>query len=130
MNIYYLSAGCLSLLLGIVHSILGEVLIFKNKRKNGSIISTICNENLKQKHLRIICATWHLASLFGFASAIILIKIAMDPIKNEVIHSSFIAATISIVMFLSAALVLIATKRKYPGWIVLLIIAVLLILGN
>ncbi|MFK7920403.1 MAG: hypothetical protein AB8H47_00525, partial [Bacteroidia bacterium] len=66
MNIYFLLAGILSFVIGLVHSILGEILIFKTKREKGRLVPSIGSENLKQGHLRIIWATWHLASVFGW----------------------------------------------------------------
>lgn len=38
MNIYFLIAGILCFILGLIHSILGEFLIFNSKRNKGSIV--------------------------------------------------------------------------------------------
>ena len=66
MNIYFLLAGILSIIIGLVHSILGEVLIFKTKRRKGRLVPSIGSESLRKEHLGIIWATWHLTSVFGW----------------------------------------------------------------
>lgn len=127
MNNYLFIAGILCVLLGMVHSFLGEFLIFKNKRNKGKLVPTKENPELNERHLRIIWATWHLATIFGWCIGAILILISLDHnLENYFLILQFITYT----MFLSSLLVLIGTKGKHPGWIVLLIIGVLLIVGN
>jgi len=130
MNYYLLIAGILCLLLGIAHSILGEFLIFKNKRNTGSFIPSKGNADLKEKHLRIIWATWHLASIFGWCIGVLLIRISFN--QNELNSNifDFILQSIIYTMFLSALLVLIGTKGKHPGWVVLVLIGILLLMTS
>ncbi|WP_103069811.1 hypothetical protein [Aquimarina sediminis] len=125
MNTYFFTAGILCILLGIVHSILGEYLIFKNKRNKGKLVPSKKSEGLRERHLRILWATWHLSSVFGWSIGAILIKISFAPEQMN----SFIVQAIIYAMILSSLLVLVGTKGKHPGWIVLLIIAVLSIIG-
>ncbi len=127
MNVYILTAGILSLLLGVVHSILGEYLIFRHKRVKGSIVPSIGDSNLKERHLRIIWATWHLASIFGWCLGAILIKIAR---AGRTEFGDFILECTTYTMFVAALMVLVGTKGKHPGWFVLLSIGVLLNLGT
>ncbi len=68
-------AGCISILMGIVHSILGEVLIFKNWR-SGTIVPVVKTPEIKARHARIIWASWHVLTLFGCAIGIVLIWIS------------------------------------------------------
>ena len=119
MNLFLVSAGILSIVVGLVHSILGEFLIFKNLR-NRSLIPNVSVPPLRHKHIQILWATWHLASIFGFAMGTILIQLAIAS-ENSVltIHS------IALSMFLASALVFCATKGKHPGWAGLLGVAVL-----
>jgi len=124
---YILIAGVLSILLGIVHSFLGEFLIFKNKRKKGSIIPSTSSDTLKERHLRIIWATWHLATFFGSCIGVVLIKMAF---QEQTVFMIFILQSITYTMFAAALLVLLGTKGKHPGWIVLLAIGILLVLAN
>ena len=127
---YLCIAGILCFFLGIVHSILGEYLIFNSKRNKGSLIPSKKSTELKERHLRIIWATWHLASIFGWCLGAILIKISLE--QNELNSSSidFIIQSMMYTMFLASLLVLIGTKGKHPGWIVLLLIGIALVIGN
>jgi len=102
-----------------VHSVLGEVLIFNGKR-SGGLVPTNSGTDLKQKHLRIIWATWHLVSILGCLIGLILLRTEL---------SSEILPAISVAMFLGGVLVLVATKGRHPGWIVLFLIGVLVLLG-
>jgi len=130
MNIYFLIAGILCFLLGLIHSILGEYLIFKDKRKIGNLVPSKVNTELKERHLRIIWATWHLSSFFGWCIGAFLIKISSDQKKLDAEFIDFMINSTVLTMFASSLLVLIGTNGKHPGWIVLILIGILLILGN
>lgn len=128
MNQYLWVAGLICFILGLVHSILGEVLIFRNLRKSKKIIPTITKSKLKERHLRIIWATWHLTSLFGGCIGAILLEVATkyNIQTNELLQ--FILTSTTITMFCSSLLVFIATKGKHLGWAILLIIGILTLL--
>ncbi|WP_375562099.1 hypothetical protein ACE193_06000 [Bernardetia sp. OM2101] len=130
MNNYFLTAGILCFILGVVHSILGEIMIFNGKRNKNSVVPSKRSDGLKERHLRIIWATWHLASVFGWCLAGIIIQISL--IHNE-LNAAFMEMLIQLLtstMFIGSCLVLLGTKGKHPGWIVLLAIGILLIVGN
>lgn len=129
MNIYYLIAGILCFALGIVHSMLGEYLVFKDSREQGRWIPTKPSSQLKERHLRILWATWHMASLFGWCLGLIIIKIALAGNDNPELVN-FMVQSMTVTMFLSSILVFVGTKASHPGWIVLLTIGILLILGS
>ncbi|WP_136482854.1 hypothetical protein [Cognatitamlana onchidii] len=128
MNQYLWTAGILCLLLGLTHSILGEVLIFKNKKEGKNIIPTIVIPKLKERHLRILWATWHLTSFFGWCMGVILIKIATIQTQVHTELVQFILTSIALTMLCSSLLVFIATKGKHLGWAILLIIGILTLL--
>jgi len=130
MNIYFLIAGILCFILGIVHSILGELLIFNSKRNPSSIVPSKKSADLKERHIRIIWATWHLTTIFGWCLGVILVKISLNQneLNTEIIR--LIAQSTIYAMIAGSILVLIATKERHPGWIILLIIGTLLIIGN
>ncbi len=130
MNVYFLIAGILCFVLGLIHSILGEFLIFKSKRNKGSIVPSKKIPGLKERHLRIIWATWHLASFFGWCIGIILVKISLTQNDLNPKFIQMVVQSMICTMLLGSLLVLIGTKGKHPGWIVLLVIGVLLLIGN
>lgn len=112
MNVYIFVAGILCFLLGIVHSVLGEYLIFKDKRNKGKLVPSKESPALKERHLRILWATWHLTSLFGWCIGAILIRISQ---KQNLESHGFMLQSITYTMFLTSLLVLIGTKGKHPG---------------
>ena len=125
MNIYFLSAAVVCVLVGIVHSILGEILIFNNLRVGG-IVPTEAAPPLLSRNVRIIWATWHLASIFGLLLAGILLAAAVGKITlDSIAIYAFLAAFVA-----GSALVFLATNGMHPGWIGLLSVAVLVYLGR
>lgn len=119
MSILLLIAGCLSLLLGLAHSLLGERLIFRSWRKSPPAIP--------RRHQNIIWASWHIVSFLGFGIGGALIWVSHFPDLVLALKPALINLIISFV--LSGVLVLYATRGKHPGWMVLLVIAVLTVLG-
>jgi len=126
MQLYLFVAGCLSVILGAVHSVLGELLIFRRLR-NGGIIPTNGSPVLKERHVRILWASWHLVTVFGWALGAILCWISFS--SAEPPGQEFIVNSILLSMFFGGVLVLIGTKGKHPGWVVLFAIAVLSWMG-
>ncbi len=130
MNIYFHIAGILCFVLGFVHSVLGELLIFKDKRSKGNLVPIKVSGDLKKGHLRIIWATWHLLSFFGWCIGALLIHIALNQSPRNAEFINFVINSTVLTMLASSLLVLIATKGKHPGWVILLLIGVLIILGS
>ena len=62
-------AGYLAIALGIIHSILGEWLIFSRWRKAAP--------DIPRQHRGIIWASWHELMLFGAVIGIILIRVPL-----------------------------------------------------
>lgn len=127
-NTYFFIAGILCFLLGIAHSVIGELLIFHplTTRK----IPVKENTLFQKKFRGIIWATWHLASIFGLAFGYILIKISSDDIDLSPSLIDNLILPIMLATGLSSFLVLFSTKGRHPGWVVLLLIAVLIFLGQ
>ncbi len=123
METYLLVAGCLSIALGLIHSAMGEILIFHRMRE-GKIIPTNGHPILKERHVRILWASWHLVTIFGFGLGIILLRYSLN--DSEGVNQIFIEKTILFSMLAGVFLVFIGTKGKHPGWVVLLIISILL----
>ena len=120
-SVLLITAGALSLLIGIIHSVLGEVLIFSRLRQ-GSIVPTVGGERLRERHVRILWANWHLVTILGFACAALLFRAGLHP---SLPFQPFMTTTITWAMAAGGLLVLYATKGRHPGWAGLLAIAVL-----
>ncbi len=113
MNPWFLSSGILMIIVGLVHSVLGEYLIFSRMRASG-LIPTDGGNLLRERHVRILWATWHLASVLGWAIAFVLIYAASAAVPALLITALVVACTAS------GILVLVGTRGKHPGWIALL----------
>lgn len=121
MQSMFIAAGAVALITGLVHSLLGEVLIFRHLRRGG-LVPTMAAPPLRARNIRIIWATWHLASVFGWAFAGILFRLAIAPDSSA---SALLATAIVLANLAGSLLVLIATEGKHPGWIALLLVAAL-----
>ena len=116
MNNYLLIAAILAFLLGCVHSILGEILIFRYLHK---AIIVEGKQFLQVRQVRALWSTWHLLTLFGWGLAIVLFCLSQATPLNE----SHIGESMAWQFSLSAIHWVYGTRGKHPAWIVFLIIA-------
>lgn len=126
MQVQLLAAGLLMVLTGLVHSILGEILIFRRLRA-GTIVPLLAPQPLRERHLRILWASWHLVSVLGFGLAALLIALAAAP---DLPSNALLVRIVSVAALAGSGLVLFATRGRHPGWLALLIAAVLAWLGQ
>ena len=122
MQTMLVAAGVLALVTGLVHSVLGEVLIFRHLR-SGGLVPAMGAPPLRERNIRIIWATWHLATVFGWAFAGVLLRLAFAPHNDS--PGSLIVSAAVFAYLAGSLLVLIGTKGRHPGWIALLVVAVL-----
>ena len=126
MNLYYAAAGTLAFLVGLIHSVLGERLIFWRLRSSG-LVPTDGSPRLEERHVRILWASWHVLTVLGWGLAAVLIWLAL-PSSRDVPHG-FIVRAIVVAMLAGSLLVAVGTRGRHPGWIGLLAVAVLTALG-
>ncbi|MEO8011971.1 MAG: hypothetical protein ABI650_10035 [Dokdonella sp.] len=112
-------AATLAVLIGVAHSVLGERLIFRHLRQ-GTLVPTQGAPPLGARNIRILWATWHLATVFGWAIATLLFALAASP--DAQLGSLLIPAAV-IAYAGGAILVLVGTRGRHPGWIALGIVA-------
>jgi hypothetical protein len=126
MNTCFVAAAALLFLIGLVHSLLGERLIFRRMRKGG-IVPVNGGQVLHESHVRIVWASWHIVTILGWCFAMVLWWLA-DAANAGLARSAF---TVAIVAGLvgSAALVLGGTRGRHPGWIGLTAAALLAFAG-
>lgn len=110
MHTYMLIAGLLALVISTIHSVLGEILIFRRMRVSG-IVPTNGAPSLRERHVRILWASWHIVTVFGWAFAAIVLRLAF-PTGNDSFHT-FVQNTIITSMLMSALLVLFGTKKLF-----------------
>ena len=122
MQPLFFTAGVLALITGAVHSVLGEILIFRHLR-NGGLVPSRGAPPLRERNIRIIWATWHLGSVFGWAFAGVLLCLALA--GNDYSIRALVLSAIVFAYLGGSLLVLIGTKGRHPGWIALLAVAAL-----
>lgn len=122
MQTYLFIAGVLALAVGAVHSVLGEILIFRQLRSHG-LVPTMEAPPLQERHIRILWASWHLITVFGWAFGAILLRLAF-PFNGQSINV-FTENAIIFAFLGGSFFVLVGTKGRHPGWIGLLAVAAL-----
>jgi hypothetical protein len=126
MQNYLIAAGVLMILIGIAHSVIGEILIFRQLRA-GTIVPLLAPPPLRERHLRVLWANWHLTSALGWGLAALLMLIAVAPDPSSY---ALQVRTIAVATLAGSLLVLYATRGRHPGWIGLLVAAVLAWVGQ
>ncbi|MEP7207801.1 MAG: hypothetical protein ABI920_12745 [Casimicrobiaceae bacterium] len=127
MNWYFAAAGVLAFIVGLVHSILGERLVFSRMRAAG-FIPTNGGNALRERHVRILWATWHVVTALGWCIAALLVWLSLSSLDHAA--QSVIARLVAASMAVSSLLVLVGTKGGHPGWVGLLGVAVLAAIGS
>jgi hypothetical protein len=120
MNWPFAIAGVLAIIVAVVHSVLGERWVFRRMRQAGAIPTNGGNV-LREPHVRILWACWHVLSAFGLALAACLFFLAATPLPGSVIQ--FVGSAVAVSMLAGSALVFIGTKAKHAGWVGLLLVA-------
>jgi hypothetical protein len=127
MNSHFAAAASLAFLVGLVHSILGEVLIFRRMRRGG-LIPTEGGTLLRESNVRILWASWHVLTVFGWLIAAILFWLSRQSSQQS--SYVFIETAIIVSMLAGSAFVLVGTKARHPGWVGLLGVAILVWMGR
>jgi hypothetical protein len=123
MNQYFIVAGGLAFSLGLVHSLLGELLIFRRLPKD--VLPPLAGStDLTWRTLRM---TWHIPTVFAWGFGAILLQISFPSSPNN--HLVFVENVMVLSFFACSLIAVFITKGKHPGWIVMLSITILLYLG-
>ena len=127
INWYLLGAAVLIFLVGLAHTVLGEILIFRRMRI-GTLVPTDGGTVLMERHVRILWATWHAVTALGWGAGLMLYWLARQPASSGDFAPIEFALAIS--MLVAAILVFVGTKARHPGWIGLAGVAALVWLGG
>lgn len=127
MNWYFVAAAALAFVTGLAHTFFGERWVFKRMRA-GAFIPTNGGQVLREPHVRILWATWHLVTVSGWLIAAILVWLALP--QQAALADSFIPRAMGVSWLASSALVFIGTKGRHLGWAALLGAAILTIMGT
>jgi hypothetical protein len=122
MNTPLLLAAAGLALIGLVHSVLGEVLVFRKLRTHG-LVPTAGYPVLRERHVRILWASWHLVTVLGWALGALLWRMGGGSWGNDL--ATWVDNTTTLALLVCALLVGFATKGRHPAWCALLVVAVL-----
>lgn len=124
VNVPLVAASGLLLLTAVVHSGLGEVLIFR-KLREGGVVPTRAAPPLQSRNVRILWASWHLVSVFGLVLTAAVYRSGI----GQAVTGPWLLRAIAIACFTGGALVLLGTRGRHPGWIALSAAAILVLDG-
>ena len=91
------------------------------------VIPTNGGQVLREAHVRILWASWHVVTALGWCVAVVLVWLSLP--SPGPVAPPFVAKAIIAAMLASSLLVLVGTKGKHLGWVGLLGVAVLASLG-
>ena len=83
---------------------------------------------LGEGHVRILWASWHVLTVFGWGIASILLWLAFHASARS--NAGFIENAIAVSMLCGSGLVFVGTRARHPGWVGLLGVAVLVWVGS
>jgi hypothetical protein len=115
-------AAVLALVTGVVHSVLGETLIFRHLRAS-TLVPALPAPPLKERNVRILWATWHLASVLGWAFAGLLWQLARE--TGGALPANSVLGASAAAFVAGSVLVLVGTRARHPGWLALGAVGVL-----
>jgi hypothetical protein len=126
VNAWLISAALLTLLIGAVHSVLGETRIFRHLRQGG-LVPTRGEPLLREFQLRILWGSWHLVTCFGLGVCALLV-LAAQPDVPPALRDQMVWSAV-LILLAAALLVVGATRGRHPAWLALLVTASLALAG-
>ncbi len=124
MNIYLALAGCLAILVGLAHSIVGEWLLIGRLTREG-LPPLAGSQEFARRTLRF---SWHLTTVLGLGFAAILLRLSWASSPGPDV--GFIETATALSCLATSLLALIISRGKHPAWLALLGVAVLTWLGS
>jgi hypothetical protein len=120
-----IAASLVVLLLGLLHSALGEWLIFRHLRHVGGFRSLAFPPivGAPEPPRATLRATWHNLSILGVAFAVVLGRFGM--LSTLTSSDQFVVRALALALFTSAVLRFASTRGKHIGWLGFLAAAML-----
>ncbi len=118
MSVPLVVSSIMLILLGIIHSFLGERLIFRG------LLSRLMQPErpvLSAHKVRVLRSAWHLVTLLGVGLGAVLLAVAIPAFGNVASTARIIAITTLICALYWG----VGTRGRHPAWIVFLLVAAL-----
>jgi hypothetical protein len=124
MNSYLLAASLLTVVLGLIHSILGEIMLMSPMSDLEEFPAILKSRELAKRTIHV---TWHLASILGWGFAAVLgLYSTEEPLSDD---RRIVVLITALVMLIAGLATLIGSRGRHPGWAGFLAIAVLSWMG-
>lgn len=130
MNPWLVGAAALVLVIGLVHSWLGELRIFRHLREDSAssgIVPTGGAPVLRAFQTRILWASWHVVTVLAWALAGLLLWLAQPAARAA--SGGFAETVIAAALAASGALVLLSNRGRHPAWLALWAAAALVLMS-
>ena len=114
------AASVVLFLTGLVHSVAGELLIFRRLPKDAGFPPLVGHPQLGRWTVH---GTWHLATALALIPAWLLLQLSHDTSRSD--DAQRVVTTSAWALLAGAALFLAFTRGRHPGWAALLAAAVL-----
>lgn len=131
MNGWLVAAAVLVAVIGLVHSWLGELRIFRHLRQDATpsgIVPTGGAPVLRAFQTRILWASWHLVTVLAWALAALLGWLAHP--AAQAASGGVVETVCATALTAGAGLVLWSNRGRHPAWLALLAAAALVLLAQ
>lgn len=123
MNLFLTLAALLAFLGGVIHSALGERLIFRSL--DPVALPAVTGSRLFTH--RVLRLFWHLVSVAWWGLALILWNLAGPAVLDA--RARWIGLVIAATFLTSSTVALVWSRAKHFAWVVLLAVGLLILLG-
>ena len=123
MNLLFVVAAAVLALVGLAHSVLGELLVFRGLRTQG-MVPTAGRPVLRERQVRILWGSWHLVTVLGWALSALLWRLGTAPWGDTAL-AAWVADVAGFATLASGLLVFYATRGRHPAWVPLFAVAAL-----
>ena len=124
MNFYFVIAAVLALAIGVAHSWLGERYVLMRLFRRQNIPHLFGSDDFTKRTLRF---AWHLTTVAWFGAAALLLILASSPLDAS---ARLISGVIAATFLVSAGVALVGSRGRHLSWVVFLLIAGLVWIGN
>lgn len=127
MNPWLIGAATLTFVIGLAHSVLGERMVFRQLRRAG-LVPDGGAPALRGFQTRILWASWHLVTLFGWALAALLLWLAQPAARAA--SGGVVETVVAAALAAGGGLVLLSNRGRHPAWIALWVAAALVLMSQ
>ena len=118
----------MTVVVGLVHSVLGEQRLFRHLRCAGRMVPTEGGASLRESQVRILWASWHLVTLLSWGLAAVMVWLAKPGAQTA--STGRIEFVLALTFALAGLLVLISNRGRHPAWVALWAVAILVGIGS